>query len=43
MNYASEMRLGAMIYIPSFIKIGSGIQKLMGRDSQTAWRTHKLL
>jgi hypothetical protein len=25
------MDSGAMIYIPSFIKIGSGIQKLMGR------------
>jgi hypothetical protein len=30
MNYAVEMGLGAMIYIPSFIKIGLGIQKLMG-------------
>jgi hypothetical protein len=27
---------GDVIYIPSFIKIGSGIQKLMGgRDTQT--------
>jgi hypothetical protein len=24
-----------MIYIPSFIRIGSGIQKLIGRDTQT--------
>jgi hypothetical protein len=32
MNYAAEMGSGAMIYIPSFIKIGSGIQKLIGRD-----------
>jgi hypothetical protein len=31
MKYAFEMGSGAMIYIPSFIKIGSGIQKLMGR------------
>jgi hypothetical protein len=30
MNYAVEMGLGAMIYIPSFINIGSGIQKLIG-------------
>jgi hypothetical protein len=30
MKYAVEMRSGAMIYIPSFIKIGSGIQKLKG-------------
>jgi hypothetical protein len=33
--YAVEMGSGAMIYIPSFIKIGSGIQKLLGGDSQT--------
>jgi hypothetical protein len=30
MNYAVEMTLGTMIYIPSFIKTGSGYQKLMG-------------
>jgi hypothetical protein len=30
MNYAVEMGAGAMIYIPSFIKFGSGIRKLMG-------------
>jgi hypothetical protein len=30
MKYAVEMGSGAMTYIPSFIKIGSGIQKLMG-------------
>jgi hypothetical protein len=30
MKYAVEMGTGAMIYIPSFIKIGSCIQKLMG-------------
>jgi hypothetical protein len=35
MKYAAEMGSGAMIYIPSFIKIGSGIQKLIGRDTQT--------
>jgi hypothetical protein len=29
MKYAVEMGSGAMIYIPSFIKIGSGIQKLI--------------
>jgi hypothetical protein len=28
MNYAVEMGSGAMIYITSFIKIGSGIRKL---------------
>jgi hypothetical protein len=29
MKYVVELGSGAMIYIPSFIKIGSGIQKLM--------------
>jgi hypothetical protein len=35
MKYAIVMWLGAMIHIPSFIKIGSGIQKLTRGDSQT--------
>jgi hypothetical protein len=30
MKYAVEMGSGAMIYIPSFLKIGSPIQKLIG-------------
>jgi hypothetical protein len=30
MKHAVEMGSGAMIYIPSFIKTGSGIQKLIG-------------
>jgi hypothetical protein len=30
MKYAVEIASGAIIYIPSFIKIGSGIQKLIG-------------
>jgi hypothetical protein len=34
MKYAVEMGSGAMAYIPSFIKIGSGIQKLIGLDTQ---------
>jgi hypothetical protein len=29
MKYAVEMDSVAMIYIPSFVKIGSGIQKFM--------------
>jgi hypothetical protein len=29
MNYAVEMELHAMIYIPRFIKIGSAIRKLL--------------
>jgi hypothetical protein len=39
MKYPVEMDSGAMICIPSFIKFGSGIQKLMGghKDTQTAW------
>jgi hypothetical protein len=39
MNYAIEMCSGAMRYIPSFRKIGSGIQKLIERDTQ-AHRQH---
>jgi hypothetical protein len=35
MKYTAEMGLGAMIYIPSFIKIGLGIQRLIGEDIQT--------
>jgi hypothetical protein len=34
MKYAVEMGSGAMIYIPSFIKIGTGIQNLIRRDTQ---------
>jgi hypothetical protein len=30
MKYAVEMGSGAMRYMPSFIKIGSGIQELIG-------------
>jgi hypothetical protein len=30
MKYAVEMGLGAVIYRPRFIKIGSGIQKITG-------------
>jgi hypothetical protein len=41
MKYAVEIGSGAMIHIPSFIKIGSGIQKLIRGDTQTAWRSHK--
>jgi hypothetical protein len=33
MKYVVEMGSGAMIYIPSFVKISSGIQKLIvGRE-----------
>jgi hypothetical protein len=41
MKYAVEMGSFAMIYIPSFIKIGLGIQKLLGgggfTGTQTVW------
>jgi hypothetical protein len=30
MKYVVEMGTGAMTYIPSFVKTGSGIQKLTG-------------
>jgi hypothetical protein len=33
MKYTVEM--GAMIYIPSFIKIGAPVQKLIGGDTHT--------
>jgi hypothetical protein len=35
------MGSGAVIYIPSFIKIGSGVQKLIEGDTQTATQSHK--
>jgi hypothetical protein len=34
MKYTVEMGSGAVIYTPSFIKIGSGIQKLIGGDTK---------
>jgi hypothetical protein len=39
MQYAAEMGSGAMIYI-SFIKIGSGIQKLFGGGDKHTHRRH---
>jgi hypothetical protein len=35
MKYSFEMGSGTLICIPSFIKIGSAIQKLIGGDTQT--------
>jgi hypothetical protein len=35
MKHPVEMGSDAMIYIPSFIKFGSGNQKLIVRDTQT--------
>jgi hypothetical protein len=31
MKYAAEMGSGGMIYVPFFIKIGCGVQKLLER------------
>jgi hypothetical protein len=36
MKYTVEMGSGAVIYIPSAIKTGSGIQRLMGIHTHTA-------
>jgi hypothetical protein len=38
---AVEMGSGAVIYVPSLIKIGSGIQKLIGEDTRTHIQTNK--
>jgi hypothetical protein len=39
MEYTVEIGSGAMIYIPYFIKFGSGIQKLLEgcTDAQRIW------
>jgi hypothetical protein len=39
MKRGVQMGSGAMIYIPSFVKTGSGTQKLMGGGggTQTEW------
>jgi hypothetical protein len=34
------MGSGAVIYVPSFIKIGSGVQKLIGGYTDTHTHTH---
>jgi hypothetical protein len=44
MKYVVMMGSRVMIYIPSLIKVGSGIQKLTRvafTDTQTAWRSYK--
>jgi hypothetical protein len=49
MKYAVEVGSGAIIYIPSLVKIGSAIYKLRGKgggihrrtDTQAPWRLHK--
>jgi hypothetical protein len=43
MMYAVEMGSGAMIYIPSFIKIGSGIETLLvGEDTFIFFKIRKM-
>jgi hypothetical protein len=40
MKYAAELGSGALIYIPTFRKFGSGIQKFIEggyTSAQTAW------
>jgi hypothetical protein len=41
MKYSVEMGSGAVIYVPSFVKIGSGIQKLIGEDTHTDTQTDR--
>jgi hypothetical protein len=45
MKYALEMGSSVMMYIPSVIKIASGIQKFKGgrghTDTQTGWKSCK--
>jgi hypothetical protein len=41
MKYAVELGSGVMTYIPNFIKIGSGIQKLMGGGDSQTHRQHE--
>jgi hypothetical protein len=43
MKYTIEMGAGAMIYVPSFIKTGSGIQKLIGANSHKHGHTDNML
>jgi hypothetical protein len=43
MKHAVEMASSAVIYIPSLIKIGSGIQKTIGGDTQTSRKHSDLI
>jgi hypothetical protein len=42
MEYAVEMGSGAMTYVLSFIKIGSGTEMLIGWDVQTHRHTDSM-
>jgi hypothetical protein len=39
LNYAVEIGSGALIYVRSLIKIGSGVRKLIRGDTQTHTQT----
>jgi tetrahydrodipicolinate N-succinyltransferase len=41
MRNSAEMGSDAMMYIPSFINIGSGIRKFMGGDTNKGTQTNK--
>jgi hypothetical protein len=41
MIYTIEMALGGLMYMPSFIKISLGVQKLVDTCAQTARWFHK--
>jgi hypothetical protein len=43
MKYALEIGSGAMMYIPSFIKIGSGIKKLLWGEGYTCRHKKSML
>jgi hypothetical protein len=43
MKYAVEMGADAMIYIPSFIKTGTRIEKLIEVDTQTQRHTDSMV
>jgi hypothetical protein len=40
MKYVVEMGTGGMLYIADFMKIGSGIQQLLRKDTHTDTHTH---
>jgi hypothetical protein len=41
MIYSVELGSGGTIYIPSFIRIGPGIQKSLEEDTHTDAKTHR--
>jgi hypothetical protein len=41
MKYAADMGLGAMIYMPGFMKTDSAKEKLIQEATQRAWGSHK--